>query len=228
MSNFSDTMAVSVQPEYQLNKDVKYFAIEKELISNFFNNNGACASSCGGETSKSDDDYDLEDIYNVCNDLYRQELLVALGMTELPEMICFDDMMRNDFDVYWKNINVVCERLYADVTIPSFKNMIDRVAKEYSQIHYCDEDSERGNEGGEGKEQEKQKEDENRDVLYYQLFSYHTFHLIHRLLQIQYRDLPPLLELQLINEQQCQTLVAERIQVLCDLEKTFLHMMHCD
>lgn len=212
------TLSVVANPEYNLDKDVKYFSIEQELIAKVV------------YEAQKYENFEINAIHEICNDLYRQELLVVLGMTELPEMIDFSYLLNDDFDVYWKNINIMCERLYNDTGVPQFKNLIDRIVSLYSQSDYVDE-----NEGE--KMNRVEKEQENRNVLFYQLFSYHTFHLLHRLLQIQYyeynlnlytvskqKEISPLD----MNETRRNELIQEREIVMQNLEKTFLHMMHCE
>jgi len=134
---------------YNTGFKVKYNDIEQELINKLKNK----TSEEYKENTDNEHEYSSQDVLDICNKLYRDELLSVFGAK---------DLMDDKID---KGINYVYDII---ITNESFKQIINEIEKLYNDEFYKNEES------------NFEKQDCVKQLVLISLFSQYLFHITHK------------------------------------------------
>jgi len=134
---------------YNTGFKVKYNDIEQELINKLKNK----TSEEYKENTDNEHEYSSQDVLDICNKLYRDELLSVFGAK---------DLMDDKID---KGINYVYDII---ITNEAFKQIINEIEKLYNDEFYKNEES------------NFEKQDCVKQLVLISLFSQYLFHITHK------------------------------------------------
>jgi len=134
---------------YNTGFKVKYNDIEQELINKLKNK----TSEEYKENTDNEHEYSSQDVLDICNKLYRDELLSVFGAK---------DLMDDKID---KGINYVYDII---ITNEAFKQIINEIEKLYNDEFYKNE------------EPNFEKQDCIKQLVLISLFSQYLFHITHK------------------------------------------------
>jgi hypothetical protein len=134
---------------YNTGFKVKYNDIEQELINKLKNK----TSEEYKENTDNEHEYSSQDVLDICNKLYRDELLSVFGAK---------DLMDDKID---KGINYVYDII---ITNEAFKQIINEIEKLYNDEFYKNE------------ELNFEKQDCVKQLVLISLFSQYLFHITHK------------------------------------------------
>ena len=133
---------------YNTGFKVKYNDIEQELINKLKNKTEEYK-----ENTDKEHEYSSQDVLDICNKLYRDELLSVFGAK---------DLMDDKID---KGINYVYDII---ITNEAFKQIINEIEKLYNDEFYKNEES------------NFEKQDCVKQLVLISLFSQYLFHITHK------------------------------------------------
>jgi len=148
---------------YDINVDVKYKRIEKELLKNYSNKEFNTSKLAKENPDRAlDEDYNEDDIKFICEELYRFELLSAFKAETI-----LDDAIDNGLTELWTLINNINNKNNKNVSSNDFIKLVEKFSEKMG-INFSNEDT---------------NTDSTNKLAFSLMFNYDLYYIIHQIIK---------------------------------------------